>query len=286
MCARPGVLTQSPTAYTPGREVSMVVGSTSTNPRSVSRTPASAAPMSSVTGRRPIDTRTWSTSIFSEPFGVSNGTTTPEPVCSSVPTRASPCTVRPRRASDLAVGGQPAPPVDDVDLAPLEQARKALVQVAHDPGLALVRRGPVRLGLRPVGQLHTVLARVVHGAEDLGGVQQRLRRDAAAVQAGPADLVRFHQCDRQSGGRGVERGRVAAGAPAQHDDVVVGHLRSYLHALATLRSVSAISAGCGMIASSSGGLVAIDVFFAAIRVIGWSRCQKASSWIVAAISAP
>ena len=49
--------------------------------------------MSSVTGRRPIDTSTWSTSILSEPFGVSNGTTTPEPVCSSVPTRASPWTV-------------------------------------------------------------------------------------------------------------------------------------------------------------------------------------------------
>ena len=58
--------------------------------------------MSSVTGRRPIDTSTWSTSIFSEPFGVSNGTTTPEPVCSSVPTRASPCTVRPRRVSERA----------------------------------------------------------------------------------------------------------------------------------------------------------------------------------------
>ena len=41
-----------------------------------------------------------------------------------------------------------------------------------------------------------------------------------------------------------------------------------------------------MIASSSGGLVAVGVFFAAIRTIGWSRCQKASSWIVAAISAP
>ena len=41
-----------------------------------------------------------------------------------------------------------------------------------------------------------------------------------------------------------------------------------------------------MIASSSGGLVAVGVFFAAIRTTGWSRCQKASSWMVAAISAP
>ena len=55
----------------------MVFGSTSMNPRSSTRTPASSAPMPSVTGRRPIETSTWSTSILSEPFGVSNGTTTP-----------------------------------------------------------------------------------------------------------------------------------------------------------------------------------------------------------------
>ena len=55
----------------------MVAVSTSMNPRSSIRTPASSAPMSSVTGRRPIETSTWSTSILSEPLGVSNGTTTP-----------------------------------------------------------------------------------------------------------------------------------------------------------------------------------------------------------------
>ena len=57
-------------------------------------------------------------------------------------------------------------------------------------------------------------------------------------------------------------------------------------ALATFRSVSAISAGCGITASSSGGLVGVGVFFAAMRTTGWSRCQKHSSWMVAAISAP
>ena len=54
------------------------------------------SPMPSVTGRRPIDTSTWSTSIFSAPFGVSNGTTTPLSVCSSVPTRASAWILVPR----------------------------------------------------------------------------------------------------------------------------------------------------------------------------------------------
>jgi len=58
------------------------------------------------------------------------------------------------------------------------------------------------------------------------------------------------------------------------------------HAVATFRRVCAISAGCGTTASSSGGLVGVGVFFAAIRVTGWSRCQKHSSCTVAAISAP
>ena len=80
----------------------MVFGSTSMKPRSSIRTPASSAPMPSVTGRRPIETSTWSTSIFSEPFGVSNGTTTPFEVCSRVPTRASAWIDRPRFLSERA----------------------------------------------------------------------------------------------------------------------------------------------------------------------------------------
>ena len=58
--------------------------------------------MPSVTGRRPIETSTWSTSILSEPFGVSNGTMTPVSVCCSAPTRASAWILVPRLASDLA----------------------------------------------------------------------------------------------------------------------------------------------------------------------------------------
>ena len=47
----------------------MVFVSTSMNPRWSTRTPASSRPIPSLTGRRPIETSTWSTSIFSEPFG-------------------------------------------------------------------------------------------------------------------------------------------------------------------------------------------------------------------------
>ena len=90
-------------------------------------------------------------------------------------------------------------------------------------GLAGVRRRPVRFGNDAVGQFHPVRASVVHGAEDLGGVQQGLGRDAAPVQAGAADLLLLHQGHREAGGRGVERRGVATGAAAKYDDVVVGH---------------------------------------------------------------
>ena len=46
---------------------------------------------------------------------------------------------------DRAVGGQRAEALDDGDLAPLEQAAEAAVQLADDARLALVRRGPVGL---------------------------------------------------------------------------------------------------------------------------------------------
>ena len=148
------------------------------------------------------------------------------------------------------------------------------------PALRLLAAGQSGSGSTPSGSLHAVLAGVLDRAEHLGGVQQRLGRDAAAVQAGAADLVLLHHRDRQPGRRGVEGRRVSAGAAAEDDEVVVAHAR------ATFRSVSAIWAGCGTTASSSGGLVGVGVFFAAIRTTGWSRCQKASSWMVAAISAP
>ena len=168
---------------------------------------------------------------------------------------------------DGAVGGERALAHDHLHLAALEQSGQPAVQLLDDAGLAGVRRRPVRLGHDAVRQFHAVRAGVVHGAEDLGGVQQRLGRDAAAVQAGAADLLLLHQRHRQAGGRGVQRGGVAAGTAAEDDDVVVGHdpgppvvwcengCGAAHQALATFRMASAISAGCGITASSSGGLV-------------------------------
>ena len=51
-------------------------------------------------------------------------------------------------------------------------------------------------------------------------------------------------------------------------------------------AVSAISAGCGITASSSGGLVGVGVFFAADPHHRLVQVPEASSWMVAAISAP
>ena len=99
-------------------------------------------------------------------------------------------------------------------------------------------------------------------AEHLRGVQQRFSRDAAAVQAGAAHGPLFDQRHRLPRRCRVQRGRVAAGAAADDHDVEVAHAR------ATFCKVSAISAGCGIIASSSGGLVGTGVFFAAIRTTG------------------
>ena len=54
----------------------------------------------------------------------------------------------------------------------------------------------------------------------LGGVQVRLRGDAAAVQAGAAHLIAVDEGDCHAQLRGAQGGRVAAGTRTQNDDVV------------------------------------------------------------------
>ena len=63
-----------------------------------------------------------------------------------------------------------------------------------------------------------------HRAVDVGRLQQLLGRDAAPVEAGPADLVPLDDGDPEPGRRAVERGRVAPRSTADDDDVVLlGH---------------------------------------------------------------
>ena len=83
--------------------------------------------------------------------------------------------------------------VDDGDPAGLDQAREALVQPGDDPSLyALTPRGR-----RPRTSRGCRTVRVPRRVRHLAGVQQRLGRDAAAVQAGPADLVLLDTADAQ-----------------------------------------------------------------------------------------
>ena len=283
--------------------------------------------MPSVTGRRPIETSTWSTSIFSEPFGVSNGTTTPSSVCSQ---RADPglgvdlgaallqrlgqhvgavavgpdrqhavrqrleqrgvarrgrCRrrrTRPRsrrrrspRPARAAVGAgslvdwsevitrtpstsmpgmargtepgaddrRPCPrsvwpstatapsavsvpkPVDDGDLAPLEQAGQAAVQLVDDAGLALVRRGPVRLGRRRASltpcspACETVRNTSAACSSALAGMQPRCRQVpptfsfSTIATVSPADAA-------------YSAAAYPPGTAAEHHEVVVSHGRA------------------------------------------------------------
>ena len=168
--------------------------------------------------------------------------------------------------------------VDQGDLPPAEQAGQAAEQPVDDAGLALV-------DLRPVGPETSLrhdpeIAGLAHRAGHLGRLEQRLGRDAAAVQAGAAHLMVLHQGNVEPGRGAVQGRRVAAGTAAEHHDVVRAHV------VATLRSVLMISGSWGTAASSSGGLVGIGVFLAAMRTTGPSSRQKHSSWTVAAISAP
>ena len=65
---------------------------------------------------------------------------------------------------------------------------------------------------------------VLRVGDELGGVQQRLGRDAADVQAGAAGaFARLDQGDRDAVVGGEEGGRVAAGAAAEDEELGVWH---------------------------------------------------------------
>ena len=79
--------------------------------------------------------------------------------------------------------------------------------------------------------LHAELRALAGVVGELGGVQQRLGRDAAVVQAGAAHLVRLDQGDGHAQLGGAQGGGVAAAASAQDDDVEsgaggVGHVQT------------------------------------------------------------
>ena len=75
------------------------------------------------------------------------------------------------------------------------------------------------------GGLHAELLALPGEVGDLAGVQQGLGRDAAAVQAGPADLVLFDEDDRLVEFGCSQRGGITAASASENDDIglVLGH---------------------------------------------------------------
>ena len=74
---------------------------------------------------------------------------------------------------------------------------------------------------RLAGEDDAVVLEVVGPVHHLGRFEERLGRDAAPMEAGPADLVLVDERDPEAELGGPEGGRVAAGPRAQDDEVEV-----------------------------------------------------------------
>ena len=112
---------------------------------------------------------------------------------------------------------EPSLALDNLDAAGLHQAGEALVELADHAVLVGVDARHVDA---VEGRLDTELLGALFGVVgDLGGVQQRLRRDATPVQAGAADLVTLDHDHRHPQLGGTQGGSVAAAAGAQDGEI-------------------------------------------------------------------
>ena len=117
---------------------------------------------------------------------------------------------------------EPARALDDRDLATLDQALQAFVEPPDGAVLVGVDAGHVDAF---EGGLDAELLSSRGSVGNLAGVQQGLGRDAAAVQAGAADLVLLDQDNRLAELGGPQRCGIAAAAAAEDDEVglVISH---------------------------------------------------------------
>ena len=115
-------------------------------------------------------------------------------------------------------GDEAALALDDGDAARLQQALQAL-PLARDDALA-VRRDGVHVDALERG-LDAVLGGVLRDLGDLGRVQQRLGRDAAAVQTCAAQLVLLDHHGGQAEFDGADRRGITRASAAQDDNVKV-----------------------------------------------------------------
>ena len=103
------------------------------------------------------------------------------------------------------------------------------------------------------GRADADLRRLPGVVRDLGGVQQRLGRDAAAVQAGAAQLVLLDQADGEAQLGGAQRRRVPAAAATEDDKVKVllGHPATPLRTRSATRTATGGDRGAGCMGDDS-----------------------------------
>src|SRR5205807_793371 len=117
---------------------------------------------------------------------------------------------------------QDAAALDDLDPVLAHQPLDALPELVDHP-VPPAGDAPVVEG-DPWGDDAELLAAVAHLVQQAGGLQQRLGRDAADVQAGAAELGPLHDRDPLAELRRPDRRRVPAGPAAQDQDVELsGH---------------------------------------------------------------
>ena len=125
------------------------------------------------------------------------------------------------RAGDRhgAIRPEAADAFEDRDLLRLHEAGQALDDAIDDLLLAGLRRDEVDDGR---AGLDAELGGVGDVALHRGGLEERLGRDAAAVEAGAAHLVHLDDGDVEAGRRGVQRCAVSARSTADHDEIEFG----------------------------------------------------------------
>ncbi len=124
---------------------------------------------------------------------------------------------------DGARSGEPALALDHGDAARLDQPGEALEEPGDDPVLVGVDAGHVDA---VEGGVDAELRGLAGRVGDLGGVQQRLGRDAADVEAGAAEIALLDQSHRQPELRRPECAGVSARARPEDEyvEVALRHL--------------------------------------------------------------
>ena len=131
--------------------------------------------------------------------------------------------------------GQQALAVHDLDTTALDQAGQPLMVLRDHRVLVLVDPGHVDAFERRLHPERRALPRLVG---DLPGVQERLGRDAATMQARPAYLVLLHKYHGLAQLSSPQRGRVAAAAAAENHQVAPVVCHGYSSYSLTLRRLA------------------------------------------------